>query len=115
NQAHFKGFIDEFKIYPYERTQASVNADASSVSSLHGKSTSIGNDDSFLSDGLVGYWKMDDGVGNPCSSGVDKACDSSGNGNVGTWTNGTASTSGKFGNATNYDGGDNDIDAGNGS
>src|SRR6266705_2033007 len=55
---------------------------------------------------------MDDGVGNPCASGVDKACDSSGNGNVATWTGGVASTSGKFGYATNYDGVNDYVDAG---
>jgi Concanavalin A-like lectin/glucanases superfamily len=110
NQAHFKGFIDEFKVYSYERTGTQLASDVGAVSSLHGKSASVGTDDSFLSDGLVGYWKMDDGVGNPCSAGVDKACDSSGNGNTGTWTNGVASTSGKFGFATNYDGVDDYID-----
>jgi hypothetical protein len=106
NGAHFKGFIDEFKVYPYERSNASVNGDVSAIGSSHGKSAAVGPDDSFLSDGLVGYWKMDDGVGNACPAGVDKACDSSGNGNTGTWRNGVASTSGKFGFATNYDGSD---------
>jgi len=116
NQAHYKGFIDEFKIYPYERTQDQINTDAAGhISSIHGQSAAFGQDDSYLSDGLVGYWKMDDGVGNPCSAGVDKACDASGNGNTGTWTNGTASTSGKFNWATNYDGVNDYIYLANGS
>ena len=38
--------------------------------------------------------------------------DSSGNGNTGTGQNGVASTSGKFANATNYDGVNDDVDAG---
>ena len=47
--------------------------------------------------GPVGYWKMDEGTGNPA--------DSSGNGNNGTW-NGTGShwTNGKYGKAGNFDG-----------
>ncbi len=101
----FKGSIDDVKIYPYARTASQIKTDAASrVPSVHGISASFGDDQSYLSNGLVGWWKMDDGVNNPCASGVDKACDSSGNNNVGTWTNGVASTSGKFGNGTNFDG-----------
>ena len=43
---------------------------------------------------------------------IAKACDASGNGNTGTWTNGVASTSGKFNWATNYDGVNDYINAG---
>ena len=35
NQAHFKGFIDEVKVYPYERTSTSMTTDASAISSLN--------------------------------------------------------------------------------
>lgn len=114
--AHFHGFIDEFKIFPFERTASQVKTStASKIPSVHGISASFGDDQSYLSNGLVGYWKMDDGVNNPCVSGVDKACDSSGNGNIGTWTNGVASTSGKFGNAASFDGANDYIDAGSGA
>jgi concanavalin A-like lectin/glucanase superfamily protein len=97
---NFQGFIDEVKIYPVERTGDQIKTDTTKITSLHGISAAFGPDESYLSNGLVGYWKMDDGVGNPCPSGVNKACDSSGNGNDGTWNNGVASTSGKFANAT---------------
>ncbi len=112
---YFNGTIDDVKIYPYARTASQIKTDYASRGSLHGISASFGDDQSYLSNGLVGWWKMDDGVGNPCASGVDKACDSSGNGNVGTWTNGVASTSGKFGNATSFDGVDDYVNAGNGA
>jgi Concanavalin A-like lectin/glucanases superfamily len=96
----FKGFIDDPRLYDY-----ALNADQIKVVYNQGASAVLGQDTSdSLNQGLAGYWKMDDGVGNACPAGVNKACDSSGNGNTGTWTNGTASTSGKFGYATNYDG-----------
>jgi hypothetical protein len=98
NQAHFKGFIDEFKIYPYERTSDQIKSDAGVISSIHGTSASVGGNDSYLSDGLVGYWKMDEGSGTSTS-------DSSGTGNTGTLTNGPAWTSGKFAQAVQLSGG----------
>lgn len=102
--ANFNGFIDEFKIYPYERSADQIKTDFGKVPSFHGKSASIGDDRSFVNNGLIGYWPLDDGVNNPCVYGVDKARDSSGNNFTGTWKNGAASTSGKFANAINFDG-----------
>ncbi|MDP2933123.1 MAG: LamG domain-containing protein, partial [bacterium] len=57
--------------------------------------------------GLVGYWAMNDGTGT-------KAGDSSGNGNTGTWS-GTGShwTDGKHGQAGNFNGSDDYVNAGN--
>ena len=59
--------------------------------------------------GLVGYWKLDDGSGT-------SAVDSSGMGNTGTLTNGPVWTTGGYANgAVNLDGVDDYIDLGNGS
>ena len=97
----FKGFIDEPKIYNYARTAAQVKADfaAKSSGSIKGSSAVLGSrlkdQGDYLSNGLVGYWKMDEASGN--------ALDSSGNGNTGTAT-GTTVTAGKFGNSRSYNG-----------
>jgi hypothetical protein len=69
------GFIDEVKIYPYARTEAQIKADYNQFAAVLGLA-----DQGNLSDGLVGYWSMDE------SSGTTVA-DKSGNGNNGTLTN----------------------------
>jgi len=82
------GFIDEFKIYPYAHTADQVLQDYNQYAN------SIGGGSSSLSNGLVGYWKMDE------SSGTSVA-DASGNGNNGTLTNAQeAGTSDASGNTT---------------
>src|SRR5690606_19932064 len=55
----------------------------------------------FMSDGLVGYWKMDESNWNGTSGEVK---DSSGNGNHGTTVNGAVTGAGKFGNGGSFDG-----------
>jgi hypothetical protein len=59
-----------------------------------------------LEKGMVGYWKLDDASGT-------SAADSSGNGSIGTLTNGPTWTTGQIGGATNFDGTDDYIDLGN--
>ena len=49
-----------------------------------------------LSNGLVGYWKMDETA--------TPAVDSSGNGSSGTWAGNATSATGKFGNSISLDG-----------
>jgi|GEM_PF-788793 len=105
----FHGFIDEPKIYPYARTAAQIktdyNAGLAGVSSPKGVSVAMGGQsDKWLSDGLVGYWKMDENTANTCSGGVNDSCDSSGNGNDGAWNGNASSTAGMFGNGTAFDG-----------
>src|SRR3989338_10066140 len=77
----FTGFIDEVKVYRSARTADEVKADFTGTTTSRGTAARFGPDQSFLSDGLFGYWKMDD-------SGVDAegelSTDSSGNGNTGT-------------------------------
>lgn len=58
--------------------------------------------------GLIGYWKFDEGNGITAS-------DSSGNDNTGALTNGPIWVSGKIGNALNFDGEDDYVNAGSGS
>lgn len=99
----FKGVLDEIKIYDYARSAAQIKADYAGGTA--GLSAVLGLDDQgFLSDGLVGYWKMDE-VGVSGSNWT--AIDSSGNGNNGTGV-GNASVGstipGKFGSAGYFDG-----------
>jgi hypothetical protein len=102
--------IDEVKVYDYARTadqvKADYNAGKSGLSSDKGSAVAFGNQQSAinnLSDGLVGYWKMDESSGN--------VIDASGNGNTGTW-NGTGShyPAGKFGNGGGFNGTDDYVD-----
>lgn len=100
NSTYFNGFIDDVKIYPYARTSAQIKADYNSRGSQIGTSVQIGPQNQWLSQGLVGYWKMDETSGT--------LSDSSGNSNTGTW-NGTGSshyTAGKFGNGGGFNGTD---------
>ncbi len=92
------GFIDEVKIYNYARSASQIKADYASRGSAKGVSAQFGDDDLSrrLSDGLVGYWKMDEGTGT-------SVADLSGNNNSGTLSNATW-TNGKFGSGINFDG-----------
>ena len=57
----FNGFIDGVKIYPYARTAAQIKADYAERGTGSGVSVAIGDEGKkSLSDGLVGYWKMDE-------------------------------------------------------
>ncbi|MCL4366208.1 DUF2341 domain-containing protein [Patescibacteria group bacterium] len=93
----WKGFIDEVKVYDYVRTAAQVKTDYASRGSVKGVSAQMGGaDQNYLSNGLVGYWKMDES-----SVGVG-ASDYSGNGITLTNTNSATYTAGKFGNAGTF-------------
>lgn len=86
------GYIDELKVViASARTSDQVKADYQKGATSNGVAARFGPDTSNLTNGLVGWWKMDESSGNPV--------DSSGNGNTLT-NNGTATFStGKFGNA----------------
>ena len=87
NSNYWNGWLDEFMVYPYARSAAQVKTDLlDPVAVLIGSSP---NDP--LTQGLVGYWKMDESSGN--------AADSSGN--AYTLTNNATATfaAGKFANA----------------
>jgi len=62
---YYGGFLDEVKIYPYARTADQIKQDYAAglagISVPHGVSASFGSlSDSWMTDGLVGYWKMDE-------------------------------------------------------
>ncbi|MFW0862566.1 MAG: DUF2341 domain-containing protein [Candidatus Komeilibacteria bacterium] len=94
----FNGFMDEVKIYDYERTATQVKADY--AASQSGSPSSVGasfggGQQQNNSVGLVGYWNMDEASGS--------VLDSSGNGNTGTVT-GTTVVVGKYGNGRSFNG-----------
>jgi len=91
----YQGFIDEIKVYRSAKTETDIKGDYIKGSTLGETSASFGlNDQSYLSDGLVGYWKMDESSGD--------ASDSSGNGYTLTNNGTTAFTTGKFGNGSEH-------------
>ncbi len=94
----FQGTLDEVKFYPYARSPAQILADYNSKTGGDGGGAVLGASSANrnLSNGLVGYWKMDETA--------TPAVDSSGNANSGTWTGGATSAAGKFGNSISLDG-----------
>jgi hypothetical protein len=101
--SYFGGFIDEVKIYPYARTADQIkqdyNAGLAGIGTSHGVSASFGSvSDSWMTEGLVGYWKFDE------SATTSGATDSSGNGNTGTYVGHASTTAGKFGSGGIFDG-----------
>ncbi len=100
------GKIDEVKIYPYARTAGQIkqdyNAGLSGVKSSRGTSVSFGGkSDKWMSDGLVGHWKMDEASWDGTAGEV---LDASGNGNDGTRTGDATTAGGKYGNGGIFDG-----------
>jgi len=92
----WSGFIDEVKILRTARTAAEVKADFVGETPSRGTSASFGPNQSYLSDGLVGYWKMDE-----TTNGSSRA-DSSGNGITLADNNSVATASGKFANGGEF-------------
>lgn len=92
---YFRGYMDEVKMYRYARSEAQVYTDFLSRGGANGVSAAVSTDGQrFLSDGLVGYWKMDGSSGN--------ASDNSGNGNSLTNNGTTTYVAGKFGNGSEH-------------
>lgn len=114
----YQGFMDVVKIYTSQLTAAQIKAEYSSTAATEsGISASVGSgqadSQAYLSDGLIGYWKMDD-------AGIDAegeiTVDSSGNGYSSTLygdnasgDNGTGmdcTANAKFGTGCDFDGTD---------
>lgn len=57
-----------------------------------------------LTDGLIGWWKMDELAANTCTGGVNDSCDSSGNSLDGAWANNVTVVTGKFAKGLSFDG-----------
>lgn len=93
----FHGFIDEFKVYPYERTASQIKTDvASRIPSVHGISASMGDDTFYLSNGLLGYWKLNENFSG------SNASDSAGSNIWLTNNSSTSFTTGKFANSGSF-------------
>ncbi len=118
-QAYFKGFIDEVKVYGFSISAAQATSNFNSRGSNEGASTVLGassNQSAALSNGLVGYWKMDEASWTvDCST--ESVTDSSGNLNNGsscpTSTGPAGGAVGKFGNGALFDGSDDYVDIDN--
>ncbi len=110
NLVSFHGFIDEVKIYPYARSADQVRQDYAAglagIGTSQGVAAAFGSkSDSWMTDGLVGYWKMDEPSGAyDADSNYDDAQDASGNGNTGSAVGNASTTAGKFGNGYVGDG-----------
>lgn len=100
----FNGFIDEVKVYPYLRTSDQIKSDYLSRGSTNSVAAQFGKSEKTsglgLSNGLVGYWKLDE------SSGA--ATDSSGNAHTLTDASATTFAAGKYGNGADLESGSTD-------
>lgn len=97
--ANFQGFIDEFRIYNYERSSTQTALDSNRWAAEKG-GTAFGLATNYqLTDGLVGYWEMDENSGSAVA-------DSSGAGKNGTYTNLAAGAwrVGRFGSGLEFNG-----------
>ena len=92
------GFIDEVKYYNFARTAAQVRSDYQSRGTTKGVSAQMGDPEqqNYLSNGLVGHWKMDETSGT--------AADSSGNGLTLTNNGTTTFTGARFANGSSHNG-----------
>jgi len=118
--ATFTGYIDEVKLYRTVRSAAEVRADAVRWAAAEGSSAVLSGQDPRkvgpLSNGLLGYWKMDEASWtNDCATAT--VMDASGNGTHGlscpASTGPTGGSLGKFGNSAVYDYVDNYININN--
>lgn len=110
NTSWWDGSLDDIALYPYARSAAEVKSDASGI---HATTVMGAQADDPLTNGLVGYWKMDD-IGIDAEG--ESITDSSGNGTSGALfgdngvgDNGTGmncTDNGKFGTGCSFDGTD---------
>jgi len=95
---YLNGFIDELKVYDYSRTADQIRADYNARGGSRGTNAQFGypSDQSGtnLSQGLVGYWKMDETSGD--------ISDSSGNGMTLTNNGNATFVPGKFAYGSEY-------------
>lgn len=96
---YFSGFLDEPRIYEYALSADQIKAEFAARGSEKGVAAVLGSNTlgKSLSDGLVGYWKLDNSA--------TPSTDSSGNDINGTWNGNVAlSTDYKFGGSAFFDG-----------
>src|SRR3990170_2844148 len=100
----WQGNLDEIKIYPYLRTADEIKTDFALGSSARGTAVAFGlKDESFLTNNLALYWKLDETSANTCDD-TNDACDSSGNDNHARWEGNATSAAGKFAAGIDLDG-----------
>jgi hypothetical protein len=105
SSANFHGFIDEVRLYNYERTAQQITLDYAAKGTSEGVSAQLGDGTlEKLNHGLVAYYPMDEAAANSCTNGTNDTCDKSGNGNDGSWNGDATTGSGKFGNGVSLDG-----------
>ena len=99
--AYLNGFIDEFKIYDYARSASDVLSDYTRWAGSKGSSAVLSainpNIIGPVSNGLTGFWNMDENTGTTIT-------DLSGNSNTGTFNVTPAWSTGKFGSGISFDG-----------
>ena len=110
----FLGFMDEVRMYPYARSAAQIRADYNAgfagMSAQKGATLALGGGEpKWMSEGLVGYWRMDESSWNGTSGEV---LDASGNGNNGTRVANATTSGGKFGKGGIFDGTDDRVSLG---
>ncbi len=98
NTAFATAYMDNYKLYSYQLTANQVKAEFNSkgITTNKGSAVNLGSNNrnsDALSQGLVGYWKLDENIGT-------STLDSSGNNNTAVFGTGTSApswASGKFG------------------
>jgi hypothetical protein len=98
----WEGFLDNISMYHYARTAAQVKTEFNDPTAASFGSSPYDT----LTDGLVGWWRMDESSANSCTGGSNDSCDSSGNQLDAAWQNNTTYTTGKYGNGVTLDGTD---------
>jgi hypothetical protein len=98
---YYQGFIDDLKLYDVPLTSSQIQSLYISPDTPRGASASLGGaaiaQNQSLSDGLVGYWKMDENTGT-------SVYDSSGNNLTGSFSDLPIWGNGKTGSALYFDG-----------
>jgi hypothetical protein len=100
-QYPLNGFLDEVKVYGYARSAAQILLDYNAISNEGTGASFGGASQKWLSEGLVGHWKMDEASWNGTAGEIK---DASGSGNNGISVNSTTTTTGKFGNGGVFNG-----------
>jgi hypothetical protein len=104
---NFSGYIDDVKIFNYARSATQIKKDY--VTGISGQSNSEGSNSSFgsdssksLSDGLVGYWKFDEGVGTTTADSSGNSFTTTLSGTLPTWAGGKYGIGLSFGGSNTY-------------
>ncbi|GEM_PF-6298357 len=102
--ANFHGFIEDVRILDVEKSATEVKYLYDIYATARDNAASFGPDTSYLTDGLTGYWPMDETAADSCTGGANDTCDESGNGFDLAWAGNATTTTGKYGSGTTYDG-----------